>query len=79
MSLIDKIFGKLNFSFIWKDNNKKIVKLSDGKFQLHQEHSGVTNILNIESLNVTVQDINNLAGLNVPENPYELLDRKSVV
>lgn len=71
MNLINKIFEKLGFSFVWRDNQKKVVKQTGDGLQIHQEQQGVTNIFQIQ--NLTVTKIEELAGLDVPQDSGSLL------
>lgn len=71
MNLIDKIFEKFNISFIWKGNQKKIVKQKGNGLQIQQEQNGVTNIFQIQ--NLTVTKIEELAGTDTPQDVSGLL------
>lgn len=71
MNFIDKIIGKINFSFLWKDNIKTIHNQKCNDLQVNQEKGGITNIIKIE--NITVTSINELAGLNDSLDPEGLI------
>jgi hypothetical protein len=71
MNLIDKIFEKLNTSFIWKGNSKKVVKQNGDGFQIQQEQNSVTNVFQIQ--NLTVANIEELAGTDTSQNINGLL------
>ena len=71
MDLIGKIFEKLNLSIVWKGNQKKVVKQTKGGLQVHQEKGGVTNIFQIQNLNIA--DIQELAGSDTIQDPNALL------
>ncbi|MDD4029705.1 MAG: DUF2806 domain-containing protein [Caldisericia bacterium] len=71
MNLIEKIFEKLNISFIWKGNSKKVVKQSGNGFQIQQEQNSVTNVFQIQ--NLTVTKIEELAGTDTPQDASGLL------
>lgn len=70
-NLIGKIFEKFIVTFTWKGNKKKIVKQTGEGLQILQEKQGVTNIFQIQ--NVTVNSIQELAGVDVPNDPSNLL------
>ncbi len=53
MNFIDKIIDKLNLSFEWSRNRKKIIRQSGEGIKVNNEQSGVTNIFQIENLTVT--------------------------
>ena len=71
MNFIEKIFDKFNISFVWKGNQKKLVKQNGDGLQVHQEQNGVTNIYQIQ--NLTVDNIEGFAGLDVPQDSENLL------
>ncbi len=52
MNLIEKIFEKFNLSFVWKDNQKKVIKQTGSGLQVHQEQGGVTNVFHVQNLNI---------------------------
>lgn len=71
MKLIEKIFDKLNISFTWKGNKKKVIKQSGNGLQVLQDNKGTTNVFNIQNLNVS--KIEQLAGIDPTEDIDNLL------
>ena len=71
MNLIGSILEKLNISFIWKGNKKKVIKQNGGSLQVCQEQNSITNILQIQ--NLTVANIEELASIDVPQDSNALL------
>ena len=73
MDLIGKIIKALKFrlSFVWKGNQKKIVRQSGNGLQIYHEQQGTTNIIQIENFNVSA--IERIAGADIPSNPAMLL------
>jgi hypothetical protein len=71
MNLINKIFEKFNISFVWKDNQKKLVKQNAKGLIINQEPDSIINIYQVQ--NLTVANIEELAGLDAPQDPNSLL------
>lgn len=71
MTLFGKLFRKLNLSFIWKGNQKKIAKQTGTGLQIVQEQQGITNVYQIQHL--TVNNIEELAGIDAPQDSINLV------
>jgi len=71
MNLINKIFEKFNLSFTWKGNQKKVIKNTIDGLQLNQEKQSIATIYQIQ--NLTVNRIEELACIDIPQDPNSLL------
>ncbi|MCH7597962.1 DUF2806 domain-containing protein [Patescibacteria group bacterium] len=71
MNFINKFFETFNLSFSWKNNRKKTNKQKGGGLQVQQEKNSITNIINIENVNVAT--IEELTGDNLPNSTNNLL------